>query len=217
MLGFFLLALHHDAGGQMGDAHGTAGFVDMLAAGAAGPEDVDPQVLFVDLDHDFVVEFGIDEHRGKRGVALAAGVERRDAHQSVNAGLRLEIAVGVVARHGEGSALDAGLVSRLEIDHFGLEPLPLHPAQVHAKQHLGPVLGFGAAGAGVDGDDGVVGIVAATEHHLQSHVFNAPVESLELLGHFPQSLLIGLLLGHLKQKGGLLDIGGQFLERLDGV
>jgi hypothetical protein len=40
----------------------------------------------------------------------------------------------------------------------------LAPAQVHAHQHLGPVLALGSARAGVNRDDGVEHIGLAGEH-----------------------------------------------------
>ena len=84
VLGFFLLALHYDAAGKMGDAHGTAGFVDMLTAGATGPEYIDSQVFVFNVNHNFLVELGIDEYGRKRGMAFAAGVERRYPDQAVH-------------------------------------------------------------------------------------------------------------------------------------
>ena len=59
-----------------------------------------------------------------------------------------------------------GLVAGLQVDHLALEAAALGPAQVHAQQHLGPVLRLGAAGAGMDRDDGVLAIVLAAEHLL---------------------------------------------------
>ena len=43
------------------------------------------------------------------------------------------------------------------------EAAALAPAEVHAQQHLGPVLRLEAAGAGVDLDDRVAGVVLAAE------------------------------------------------------
>ena len=59
-----------------------------------------------------------------------------------------------------------GLVARLAVEHLALEAAALRPAQVHAQQHLGPVLRLGAAGARMDRDDGVLAIVLAAEHLL---------------------------------------------------
>ena len=59
-----------------------------------------------------------------------------------------------------------GLVARLEVDELALEAAALGPAQVHAQQHLGPVLRLGAAGAGVNRDDRVLAVVLAAEHLL---------------------------------------------------
>ncbi len=58
------------------------------------------------------------------------------------------------------------------VEHRHLEALALRPADVHPQQHLGPVLRFGAAGAGMDGQHGVAAVVGALQHRLQFH----PVE-----------------------------------------
>ena len=46
-----------------------------------------------------------------------------------------------------------------------MEALALGPSQVHAQQHLGPILALRAAGAGVDGHDGGARVVFAGEQH----------------------------------------------------
>ena len=46
------------------------------------------------------------------------------------------------------------------------KPLALGPPQVHAQEHLGPVLGVGAAGAGMDRHDRVVVVQLAGEQRL---------------------------------------------------
>ena len=51
------------------------------------------------------------------------------------------------------------------VGHHRLETVALRPSQVHAQQHLGPILALSAAGAGVDGDDGAAGVVRAGEQH----------------------------------------------------
>ena len=107
-----------------------------------------------------------DVERGERGVAARRLVERRDAHQAMDAGLGQQHAVGEVAVDRQRGALDARLVAGLHVHHFALEAAALGPADVHAQQHLGPVLRLGAAGAGMDGDDGVAAIVLAAEHLL---------------------------------------------------
>ena len=65
VLGFFLLALGHDAAGKMGNANGTAGFIDMLPPCTTGSVDIYPQILVIDVDGDFTVKFGVDEYRCK--------------------------------------------------------------------------------------------------------------------------------------------------------
>ena len=43
----------------------------------------------------------------------------------------------------------------------------LGPARVHAQQHLGPVLALGAAGAGMDFEEGVVAVGLAGQQRLE--------------------------------------------------
>ena len=60
---------------------------------------------------------------------------------------RLQVPVGVVADDVERGALDARLLAVLPVDQLGLPAARLGEAQVHAQQHLRPVLRLGAAGA----------------------------------------------------------------------
>ena len=82
-----VLALYNDARRDVRDAHGRAGLVHVLASGAAGPISVDAQILFVNVDFDGIVDFRVDEYRGKRGVAPLVGIEWGNAHQSMDARL----------------------------------------------------------------------------------------------------------------------------------
>ena len=75
MLRPLVLAGRHDTRGEMGEAHGRVGLVDMLPAGSAGAVGVDPEIGFIDLNLDGVVNFGINEDRGKRSVAAGVGIE----------------------------------------------------------------------------------------------------------------------------------------------
>ena len=124
----------------------------MLAAGAGGAVGVDLEVALVDLDVDGL----LDERRHldlrERGVAAGRGVERRDAHEPVHALLGREEAVGVVAAHDERGRLEPRLLPGRRLEHLDLEAAPLGPAHLLAQQHLGPVLGVGAARAGAAPD-----------------------------------------------------------------
>ena len=133
---------------------------------AAGAERVDPQFLGLDVDFDAVVDFGDDEDRGERSVAARGLIERRDADQAVHAGFGGKQAVGVFAFDAHGGGFDAGAFAGLRIEHRCAVAFALSPAQVHAQQHLGPVLRFGAAGAGLDGHDGVEAVAFAGEQRF---------------------------------------------------
>ena len=75
MLAALALALHHDVGGQVRHANRRIGAVDVLAAGARGPEGIHANVLGLDVDLDFVVDLRINEHGSKRSVPPRVRVE----------------------------------------------------------------------------------------------------------------------------------------------
>ena len=97
MLGAVVLALHHDIGGKVRNAHCRIGLVDVLAARARRAISVDAQIRRVDLDVDGFVHLRVNKYAGERRVAAIAGVEWGLAHQAVNAGLCAQIAIGVIA------------------------------------------------------------------------------------------------------------------------
>ena len=72
---------------------------------------------------------------------------------------------------------------------LGFEALLLGPAQIHAHQHLGPILALGAAGAGVDGDDGVERIGFAVEHGAGFEVLVESGESLDIALEIGEDIL----------------------------
>ena len=72
-------------------------------------------------------------------------------------------AEGVLAGDGKGGGFNARLFAVLVVVHLGAETLLLSPPQIHAQQHLGPVLRFRATSAGLDGYDCVQPIVFTGE------------------------------------------------------
>ena len=206
MLRSLVLTLDDDAGRQVGDADRRVGLVDMLAAGAAGAEGVDADILLVEVDIDAVVEFRHDHHRGERGVATAAGVKRRDPHQPVDAEFGAHVAVGVAPLDQDRDTLRSGLVSRQDIEDIGTEAHPFRPAEVHPQQDADPVLGLGAAGPGVDGDDGVVGVVLAAEHALHFGDGDDILQIGEPEGDLMEGVVVVLLHPHIEEQVDFLQL-----------
>ena len=109
----------------------------------------------------------------------------------MHAGFGRQQAVGVVADDGERRALEPRFVARLIVDHLALEAAALRPAEVHAEEHLRPVLRFGAAGAGMDGHDRVLAIVLAAEHLLDLAGLHFLLERVERLAELGVDRLAG--------------------------
>ena len=79
----------------------------------------------------------------------------------------LQPAVGVVALDLDGRRLDARGLALGLFEQLDLVAVLLGPARVHAKQHAGPVLALGAAGAGVHLEIGVVAVGLARQQRLE--------------------------------------------------
>ena len=81
----------------------------------------------------------------------------------MDAALGAQPAVGAPPVDRDGHALEAGLLAFLLVEDLGREAVPLGPAQVHPQEHLGPVGGLGAAGAGADRQERRALVVLAGE------------------------------------------------------
>jgi lysyl-tRNA synthetase, class II len=128
----------------MGNTHRGFRTVNVLTTGAGRAVYVNAQVGWVNFDIDIVINFWVNERRAKGGMTAAAGIERALTHQAVNAGFSTQPAVGVIANDFDGHRFNARDFTFGFFDDFGLKAARFRPTQVHAHQHAGPVLGFGA-------------------------------------------------------------------------
>ena len=95
----------------------------------------------------------------------------------MHAVLALEQTVGVGTLHHHGSALHAGFIAVLIVQHLHGHAVVGSPLIVHAVQHFGPVLCLGAAGAGVEGEDGVAVVVLAVQHRHELQLIHCLAHS----------------------------------------
>jgi hypothetical protein len=164
----------------------------VLSAGAARAVGVDAQILLVDADVHVLGQLRPHEHRRKRRMAAGSLVERRDADETMDAGFCRHEAKAVIAGQHECRALDARFLAGLVVDDLALEAAALRPLEVHAEQHLGPVLRLGTARARMDGDDCVGAIVFAAEHLLRLGRLDLLLELVEAASEIGGDVLAGV-------------------------
>src|SRR6266850_3348979 len=145
MLGAFVLTLHDDARGDMDNAHGGVRDIDMLAAMPAGAKRFDAQVRLADDDLDVIGDLWDDKHRCEGSMPTIVGIEGGEANQPMYPGLSFAITIGVFSFDEHGDALNPRLLARQDIEDLRPKPFALGPAQIHAQEHFGPILRFGAA------------------------------------------------------------------------
>ena len=117
----------------------------------------------------------------------------------MHAALGLEEAVGVLALDRDRGGLEAGFLARARLDELGLEAAVVGPAEVHAQQHLRPVLRVGTARAGVHRHDGVARVVLAVEEGVLLQALELAPERLQLGGD-----VVGEVGLELEQLGGVV-------------
>jgi hypothetical protein len=127
----------------------------------------------------------------------------------VNSRLTVQIAVGIFTPDGEGGTLDPGLFTLQPIQQLALEAVLLRPAQIHAQQHFGPILGLGTACTGVNRHQSALLVVVTRQLELQ-------LELVEIAGQAGQEVLdlfVALAFGQeLVPSGQLLRIGSQAVQ-----
>ena len=129
--------------------------------------------------------------------------------------LTLEVTIGVIPLNEDGCGLDARLIAVLIVQQLIGKAMPLGPAGVHAVEHLRPILGLSAAGPGVKGEDGVVGVVFPGEQGRQAPVADLFFQGLIAGGHLVQLAGVILLLGHFAQGQSVLPIRDQVIVLFD--
>ncbi len=89
------------------------------------------------------------------------------------------------------------------------------PAAVHAHQHRGPVVGLGAASAGIDLDVAVVAVGFAGQQGLELSPPGHLLDPLQLLAGVVERALVALHVGQFGVFQGVLELTLQGLHRLD--
>src|SRR5436309_2280082 len=103
-------------------------------------------------------------------------IKRRQSNEAMDAAFGLQIAVGVRSSNLDRHALDAGLFAWCLVENIDAESVAFTPTQIHAQEHLRPVLGLGAAGAGVDRHDSRPPVVLATKGQRELQLVEAANE-----------------------------------------
>ena len=135
----------------------------------------------------------------------------------MHTGFGFQPAVSIFAFEMNGGGFDAGHFTIGHFHQFGLEACTLAPAQVHAQQHAGPVLGFGAARAGLNVQVAVVGVHLAREHATEFQLGQFGVQLVEFGNDFVYGAFVVFFHRHVEQFFHVDDAGLEFLQGGDDL
>src|SRR5579863_2505859 len=181
MLAALRLTLHHDAGRQVCKAHGSLDLIDVLSPVASCAEGVNLKFLRTNVDFDAVVDFGDYKNGSERCMAARGLVEWRNTDEPVHSSFGGKQAVCIFSLDAHGYGFEPGAFAGLRIDHGSVETFALTPAQVHAQEHLCPILRFRAARSGLYGENGVEAVAFAREQGRGLELCDVLVGRVELL------------------------------------
>ena len=159
VLAAVVLALGHDAGGQVGDAHSRLGLVHVLPPRTTGPEDINAQFIGGEVHLADLIDLGQHGHGAGRGVDAALGLGGRHALHPVATRFKLHARIDALAGQPNNHLPVAAEVRGVGREHLGLPAVALGIPQVHAQQVAGEQGGLIAAGAGPNLEDDVALVV----------------------------------------------------------
>ena len=139
---------------------------------------------------------------------------RADPHQPMHASLGLQPAIGVRAGDQQRCRLDAGLLALAGFLQLHLVAVLLGPPHIHPQQHLGPILGFGAARPGVQFHVTIVGVGLTGQQAFDFPPLRLLGQSTQTGGRFGRHRRIAIGLGKFDQFQRVGNVGFQFPHRL---
>ena len=220
VLGALVLAFHDDAGGQVGQADGRVGLVDVLAAGPGGAEGVHAQVGGVDLLGLDFGGLGHDRHGRRRGVDAALGFGLGHALHAMGPGLELQPRVGALADDAGDDFLVAAVFALALGNDLELPAVSLGVAGIHAEQVAGEDRRLVPAGARADLEEHVAVVVRVLG---EQQLLQRGLQGLGLLGGAVEFVLrhgahLGIVLAqHVLRRGDVVLGPAPALEGLHHV
>lgn len=148
---------------------------------------------------------------------FTAGIKGRDTDQPVDSVFSFQIAIGIFAGRRKCGALNPGLLTGLIINDVYLKTVSLRPSDIHAKQHFRPILSFGAAGPGIDGDNGIFVIVFPAQNKIQREFSDPGIQLADLSFDLLDRIGVVFLLGQFEQYSGIFQFPGQGGEPVDNT
>ena len=133
VLGALVLTLHHDAGGNMGQAHGGVGFVDVLAACTGSAIGIDAQIGLADFNRVPLIRFRHHRHRTGRRVDAPLGLGFRHTLHAVCTGFEFQFGIHLFTGHTRNDFFIAAVLARIFADNLYTPALFFGVAGIHAE------------------------------------------------------------------------------------
>jgi hypothetical protein len=114
-----------------------------------------------------------------------------------------------------GRALDTSDLPGGGFDHFRLKAMRFRPAQIHAQQHLAPILCLRSAGARLNIDVRVIRVHLTREHAAELEAGDNLLKPVEIINDFADCGVVIFFDGHIKEFAGIGQTGRNLVESCD--
>ena len=189
----------------------------MLTSGATASIGIYADILILNLHiHIF---FNIRHHiqRYERCLSLALRIKRRDTHQPVDAFLRFQITVCVLAVNLESHRFNSGFVSIQIINHIKRKSFTLRPSCIHAVKHTAPVAALRAARACVQFQDCIVPVIFTGQERTDTNILKRLLELRKFLLDIRYDCRVVIFISHLNQRQNIIILTGKCVHRINDV
>ena len=114
----------------------------------------------------------------------------------MNARLGPQPPKGIFALNVHGGRFNTRDFTLGQFGDYGFEALVFSPAQIHAQDHVGPILSLGSAGTGLNFQIGIILVLLATEHAAEFELCQMLIQCIALSLHGIDRILIVFLNRH---------------------
>ena len=164
MLRALVLALHYYTTGLMGQTHRRIGFINMLTTGTRCAVSIRANIRRININLNIVINLRRHIDRRERCMTAITRIKWRLAHQTMHTNLSTQPTKGIFTANLHRGTFNTSHITGRAFHQLRFKAFIVSPAQIHAQQHLSPILSLSATRARLNIQISVIWVHLATKH-----------------------------------------------------